>query len=148
MGKLERLGTELEATGCGIVQSNSYLWKIFHLTDSEELRGRRVQYRYPAADLFIMNRCRAAAVLVWSCVYCCTDCPLARHRGGYQLADKAGRAAWPAEQYSAEQVAGLEYRQFGPHLLPCPASPEIYLDRYCENTAKYLPMITGQDVRE
>jgi len=106
-GKLKLLGTELEGAGCGIVQSNSYLWKIFHLTDSEEVRGRRVQYRYPAADLFIMNR----------------------HRGGYQLADKAGRAAWPAEQYTVEQVAGLEYRQFGPHFLPCPASPEIYLDR-------------------
>jgi len=120
-GKLKLLGTELEGAGCGIVQSNSYLWKIFHLTDSEEVRGRRVQYRYPAADLFIMNR----------------------HRGGYQLADKAGRAAWPAEQYSVEQVAGVEYRQFGPHLLPCPASPEIYLDRYSETLRSTNDSWTG-----
>ena len=47
----------------------------------------------------------------------------------YELADKAGRSAWPQEWYSSQQVERLAWRQYGDLELPCPGQPELYLAR-------------------
>jgi len=93
--------------GCGLEKSNSYVWKIFHLTDSEEIEDRVVNYRYPFCDVFVMK---------WQ-------------KNKYLLRDKAGQSAWSNEFYTQEQINSIEYRLFGDFSLPCPGSPEDYLSR-------------------
>ena len=45
-----------EAAGCGLAQSNSYVWKIFSHRNSRAVEGRNVDYRYPFCDVFVMRR--------------------------------------------------------------------------------------------
>ena len=45
-----------EAAGCGLAQSNSYVWKIFSHRNSRAVEGRSVDYRYPFCDVFVMRR--------------------------------------------------------------------------------------------
>ena len=88
-------------------KSNSYAWKIFHRTESDEIEERVVNYRYPFCDVFVMK---------WQ-------------KNKYVIKDKAGQNAWRNEFYSNEQIKNIEYRQFGDYQLPCPGSPEDYLAR-------------------
>ena len=92
-----------------IVQSSSYVWKIFHQVESSTIEGRNVEYRHPFCDIFIMKK----------------------RRGRLVLRDKAGEALWPQENYPAEDVEQLQlsWRQFGDFTLPCPANPQQYLAR-------------------
>ena len=53
--RLLRLRPELQSDGCDVCQSNSYVWKIFHLTDSSEVPMANVEYRYPFCDIFVMK---------------------------------------------------------------------------------------------
>ena len=54
--KFIKLTFKFEAAGCSIVQSNSYVWKVFHKKNSSEITGKCVDYRYPFCDVFIMTK--------------------------------------------------------------------------------------------
>ena len=54
--KFIKLTPKFEAAGCSIVQSNSYVWKVFHKKNSSEISGKCVDYRYPFCDVFIMTK--------------------------------------------------------------------------------------------
>jgi len=101
------LVSEFAAHGCGLERSNSYVWKIFHETNSDVIEDRGVSYRYPFCDVFVMKR----------------------RKNLYVLRDRAGQSAWSNEFYTKEQIENIECRLFGDFLLPCPGSPEEYLSR-------------------
>ena len=101
------LATVFAEHGCALEKSNSYVWKIFHQTDSEEIEDRVVNYRYPFCDVFVMK---------WQ-------------KNKYVLRDKAGQSTWSNEFYTREQINNIEFRLFGDYSLPCPGNPEDYLAR-------------------
>ena len=107
--KLILLSPKLEEEGLKIVQSSSFVWKIFDKVESSAIEERNVEYRHPFCDIFIMKK----------------------QRGKFVLRDKAGEALWPQETYLAEEVErlSLSWEQFGDFTLPCPANPQKYLAR-------------------
>ena len=117
--KFSDLAAQFEEEGYGVEKSNSYVWKIFHKSESDEIEERVVDYRYPFYDVFVMK---------WV-------------KNKYVIKDKAGQNAWRNEFYSDEQIKNIEYRQFGDYQLPCPGSPEDYLAR----TYEYTRFINGMD---
>ena len=74
------LATVFAELGCALEKSNSYVWKIFHQTDSEEIEDKVVNYRYPFCDVFVMK---------WQ-------------KNKYVRRDRAGQSIWSNEFYSRE----------------------------------------------
>jgi len=105
--QFSNLAARFAEEGFGLERSNSYVWKIFHLTDSAEIKDRPVSYRYPFCDIFVMK---------WQ-------------KNKYVLRDRAGQCAWSNEFYTKEQIMSIENRLFGDFSLPCPGTPEDYLSR-------------------
>jgi len=106
-GQLKGLTKRLEEVGCCLQPAQSYSWKIFHRTESDEIPGGNFQHRFPFCDVFVMRE----------------------KKGLWELRDKEGRNTWPDEKYTTAQVSGRVKRQFGDFSLFCPAEPEEYLDR-------------------
>lgn len=105
---LESLQSKFSEAGYRLERGQSYLWKIFHETDSDEVTCSAFSHRFPFCDVFLMAR---------------------RQDGIVTIRDQTGRNAWPQEFYTPAQLKGVTLRQFGDFLLPCPGDPEEYLDR-------------------
>ena len=105
--RLTNLIPKFASEGYSLVQSKSYVWKLFHKTDSKEIPNKTVTYRFPFCDIFVMKKVKNV----------------------YVIRDKSGQNTWSNEFYSMEQISGIEFRLFGDYFLPCPKYPEEYLDR-------------------
>jgi len=101
--RLLRLRPELRSAGCDLCQSNSYVWKIFHLTDSISIEN--VEYRYPFCDVFIMKR----------------------HKKKYKC--NANKSIVMMTNTLSLDVENREWRNFGDLSLPVPVHAEDYLTR-------------------
>ena len=54
--KLRRLQSFLKNESLELVQTNSYVWKLFDLKVSNVIEDRDVNYRYPFCDIFVMRK--------------------------------------------------------------------------------------------
>ena len=54
--KLRRLQSFLKNESLELVQTNSYVWKLFDLKVSNVIEDRDVNYRYPFCDIFLMRK--------------------------------------------------------------------------------------------
>jgi lipopolysaccharide cholinephosphotransferase len=106
VSKLLSASHVFQEAGIHIQESQPYAFKIFDLTDSDQVKNLHYTHRYPFCDVFVM----------------------VKEKGDqYALCDKTGRNAWPNEVYSQAQLDGVSSRRFGNTYLQCPGSPELYL---------------------
>ena len=68
--------------GYTLQPAQPYSWKIFHSSQSEQIKNDFYTHRYPFCDVFVMRELK----------------------GRFVLKDKTGRNAWPEEFYTKEQV--------------------------------------------
>ena len=103
--KLANLAPVFEKEGYIVEKSQSYLWKIFHKTDSEEISTTVFSHRYPFCDIFLMKE----------------------EGGRIVIRDKTGQNTWKQEYYFPYQIENISPQQFGDYQLPCPGGAEEYL---------------------
>ena len=112
---MESLAPVFAAKGYRIERSQTYLWKIYHETDSEEVSNKVFSHRYPFCDVFVMKKDGEKIV----------------------IRDKAGQNTWKQEYYYDYQIENISTKQFGDFQLNCPDYAEEYLEQnYGEDWAE------------